>query len=115
MEVTNTRAPASVAPRIARFIVVSSLHQFWRPHISALPRGLIVTTARTEIPYFISGDAVPTGMGGRGVSSFGAGGSGRSRSGIRLRAEDTPLAWSAVWDRFRAPIPSGASAFCQRA
>src|SRR5215471_5844570 len=33
---TNTRAP-SVAPRIARFIVVSSLDQFWRRHISALP------------------------------------------------------------------------------
>src|SRR5215831_6605051 len=42
MEVTNTRAPASVAPRIARFIVVSSLHQFWRRHISALPRGVLV-------------------------------------------------------------------------
>src|SRR5262249_11308354 len=37
MEVTNTRAPASVAPRIARFIDVSCLHQFWRRHISALP------------------------------------------------------------------------------
>src|SRR5262249_52155356 len=37
IEVTNTRAPASVAPRIARFIVVSSLDQFWRRHISAQP------------------------------------------------------------------------------
>jgi hypothetical protein len=29
-----------------------------------------------KIPYFISGDAVPTGMCGRGVSPVGAGGSG---------------------------------------
>src|SRR6516164_5407744 len=45
----------------------------------------------SEILYFISGDVVPSGMGGRGVSPVDAGGSGRSRSGIRLRAENTPL------------------------
>src|SRR5260221_12896576 len=63
-----------------------------------------------EIPYFISGDAVPTGMGGRGVSPVGAGGSGRSRSGIRLRAENTPLSWSAVGGCWGALISSGGSA-----
>ena len=36
----------------------------------------------SEIPYFISGDAGPTGTGGRGVSPVDAGGSGRSRSEI---------------------------------
>jgi len=46
--VRNARAPPSVAPRIARFIVVSSLDQFWCRHLSALParrrwgRGLLV-------------------------------------------------------------------------
>src|SRR5262249_49350426 len=50
----------------------------------------------SEVSYFISGDAVPTGMGGRRVSPVDAGGSGRSRSGIRLRAENTPLSWSAL-------------------
>jgi hypothetical protein len=49
-----------------------------------------------KFPYLISDDAVPTGMGGRGVSAVGGGGSGRSRSGICLRAENTPLSWSAV-------------------
>src|SRR5271165_6488589 len=33
-------------------------------------------------------------MGGRGVSPVAGGGSGRSRSGIRSRAENTPLSWS---------------------
>src|SRR5260221_2850633 len=62
-----------------------------------------------EIPYFISGDAVPTGMGGRGVSPVGAGGSGRSRSGIRLRAEHTPLSWTAVGGGWGELISSGGS------
>src|SRR5262249_57787044 len=61
----------------------------------------------SEIPYFISGDAGPTGMGGRGVSPVGAGGSGRSRSGIRLRAENTPLSRSAVGGCWGALISSG--------
>src|SRR5260221_7468308 len=63
-----------------------------------------------EIPYFISGDAVPTGMGGRGVSPVGAGGSGGSRSGIRLRAENTPLSWSAGGGGWGALISSGRAA-----
>jgi len=63
----------------------------------------------SEIPYFISGDAGPTGMGGRGVSPIGTGGSGRSRSGIRLRAENTPLSWSAVGGCWGALISSGGS------
>ena len=36
-----------------------------------------------------------TGMGGRGGSPAAPDGSGRSRSGIRLRAENTSLSWSA--------------------
>src|SRR5262249_57770468 len=63
----------------------------------------------SEIPYFISGDVVPTGMGGRGVSPVDAGGAGRSTSGIRLRAEDTALSWSAVGG-CGAPISSGGAA-----
>src|SRR5262249_56533631 len=55
----------------------------------------------------ISGDAVPTGMGGRRVSPVGAGGSGRSRSGIRLRAENTPLSCWAVGGGWGALISSG--------
>src|SRR5262249_15060196 len=58
----------------------------------------------------ISGDAAPTGMGGRGVSPVGAGGSGRSRSGIRLRGENTPVSWSAVGGGWGALISSGGSA-----
>src|SRR5258708_39712345 len=46
-------------------------------------------------------------MGGRGVSPVGAGGSGRIRSGIRLRAENTPLSWSAVGGCWGALISSG--------
>jgi hypothetical protein len=48
-----------------------------------------------QFPNSLSGDAVTTGMGGRGASPIGIGGSGRSRSGIRLRAENTSLSWSA--------------------
>ena len=51
-----------------------------------------------------SGDAVPIGMGGRGFSPVGVGGSGRSRSGIRLRTENTPLSWSAGSGGWGAPI-----------
>src|SRR5262249_17581868 len=67
----------------------------------------------SEIPYFISGDAGPTGIGGRRVS-VDAGGSGRSRSGIRLRAENTPLSCSAVGGCCGAPISSGGSALGDR-
>jgi hypothetical protein len=42
-----------------------------------------------HFPDSLSGDAVTTGMGGRGASPITTGGSGRSRSGIRLRAENT--------------------------
>jgi hypothetical protein len=48
-----------------------------------------------QFPISLPGDAVPTGMGGRGASPVAVGGSGRSRSGIRLRAENTSLSWSA--------------------
>jgi len=57
-----------------------------------------------------SGDAVPTGMGGRGASLVRAGGSGRSRSGICLRAENTPLSWSAGGGGWGAAISSGGPA-----
>jgi len=36
-----------------------------------------------QFPNSLSGDAVPTGMGGRGASPVAVGGSGRSRSGTR--------------------------------
>jgi hypothetical protein len=65
-----------------------------------------------QSPY--SGDDVPTGMGGRGTSLVDAGGSGRSRSGIRLRAENTPLSWSAVDGCCGALISSGGSALGDR-
>jgi hypothetical protein len=61
----------------------------------------------SEIPILFQGDAGPIGMGGRGVSPVGAGGSGRSRSGIRLRAESTPLSWSAAGSCWGALISSG--------
>ena len=44
------------------------------------------------------------------VSPVGAGGSGRSRSGIRLRGENTPVSWSAVGGGWGALISSGGSA-----
>jgi hypothetical protein len=58
-----------------------------------------------DSPYL--GNAVPTGMGGRGASPMGAGGSGRSRSGIRLRAENTPLSWSVGGNGWGAAISIG--------
>src|SRR5262249_9678613 len=74
-----------------------------------LPAHWPVPIFNFRIPYFISGDAGPTGMGGRGVSPVGAGGSGRSKSGIRLRAENTPLPWSAVGACWGALISRGGS------
>src|SRR5262249_61672414 len=65
----------------------------------------------SEILYFISGDVVPTGMGGRRVSPVDAGGSGRSRS---LRAENTPLSWSAVGGCRGALVSSGGAALGDR-
>src|SRR5262249_57353499 len=83
-----------------------------------LPAGIWAEHSfRFSIPkcsYFISGDVVPTGMGGRGVSPVDAGGSGRSTSGIRLRAENTPLSLSAVGGCCGAPISSGGSAVGDR-
>src|SRR5262252_4429022 len=67
----------------------------------------------SENLYFISGDDVPTGMGGRRVS-VDAAGSGRSRSGIRLRAGNTPLSWSAVGGCSGALISRGESALGDR-
>src|SRR5262249_62347357 len=61
----------------------------------------------SEMLYFISGDVVPTGMGGRRVSPVDAGGSGRRRSGGRLGGAETPLSWSALGGCCGAPIPQG--------
>ena len=48
-----------------------------------------------QFPISLPGDAVPTGMGGRGASPVAVGGTGRSKSGIRLRAENTSSSRSA--------------------
>ena len=53
------------------------------------PNGTFAKCGFDSIPNSLLGDAVTTGMGGRGASPIGIGGSGRSRSGIRLRAENT--------------------------
>src|SRR5262249_54138960 len=80
-----------------------------------LPTGAIGRASDSQFPNsFISGNAVPTGMGGRGVSPVGAGGSGRSRSGIRLRAENTPLSWSAVGGGWGALTGGGSAAVTGR-
>src|SRR5262249_27702805 len=50
----------------------------------------------SEMLYFISGDVVPTGMGGRGGSPVDAGGAGRRTSGVRFRAGGHPLSLSAL-------------------
>src|SRR5262245_11720138 len=71
-------------------------------------------TRRSLLGNSYSGDAVPIGRGGREFSPLGAGGSGRSRSGIRLRTENTPLSWSAGSGGWGAPISSGGSALGDR-
>src|ERR1700738_1753081 len=62
-----------------------------------------------QFPNSLSGDAATTGMGGRGASPIGIGGSGRSRSGIRLRAENTSLSWSAGGGWGAAPKGCGST------